>query len=99
MLKYRLIFGPLMIAALLLIFFLDDKLQELNLNGEFAQSLHLRAFFPRRDHLPAGLLLLALFLILIPIAARELGVIFRAKGFSSDSLVYAAAGIAGTMTV
>src|SRR6185369_3553286 len=97
--KYRLILGPLMIAGLLLVFYLDEKLQELNLNSDFAQAVHLRLLFPHRDHLPAGLLLLALFLLLIPIAARELGVIFRAKGLSTNSLVYTAAGIAGTLTI
>ncbi len=73
MLKHRLIFGPLMIAVGLLLFYLDERLDRLDLTGTAAQ-----AWLGGRPHLPAGLLLLTLFLMIIPLAAAELRRIFLA---------------------
>lgn len=90
MLKHRLIFGPLMIAGLLLVLYLDNRLDRLDLTGTPWQGL-----LADRTYLPAGLLMLALFLALIPLAARELSAIFQAKGIPANSAMVAASGLVG----
>jgi phosphatidate cytidylyltransferase len=65
MLKYRLIFGPLMIALLLGLFYLDNHLDRVTVAGV---------------NLPPGLIILAIFILLAGLGAREIGAISSAKG-------------------
>jgi len=89
MLRDRLIFGPLMIAALLALGFVDDRLDRVAVTGPLFRTLL------GRDYLPAGLILLALFILLIILGARELAAIFRAKNIDTSSRILAMAGIGG----
>ncbi len=90
MLRYRLIFGPIMILALAGMFYLDEWLGQLPIRGQLMQSL-----FPGRNYLPAGIIMLVLFLTLIAFGARELTAIFRAKNIPAQSGMVALAGLVG----
>ena len=92
MLRQRLIFGPIMIGALVLVFYLDNQLDRLDLTGTWWQAL-----FLGRSHLPRGLLILALFLALIVLTSRELCDIFAAKAIAADRFMVALAGVAGCL--
>lgn len=92
MLKYRLIFGSLMAAGVLGLCYLDHLLDQVDLTGTWLQPL-----FAGRTYLPSGLLLLALFLVLIVLAAGELCRMFRAKGLAVDPLMVNMAGLAGCL--
>ncbi len=74
MLKYRLITGPILIALMLLIIWIDDRLDLLQLSG-FWKDL-----FRGKDHPPKGLLLFIVALFIAPLAAIELCRIFEAQG-------------------
>lgn len=92
MLRYRLIFGAMMIAGLVGVLYLDDHLDHVRVEGTFWQeSLN------GRSYLPAGLVLLATVLILIVVGSRELVAIFRAKGITTNWAMIALAGVAGCM--
>lgn len=90
MLKYRLIFGPLMIAAMLGVVLLDSVLDRVDLADTSVQGL-----FMGRTYLPAGLLMLVCFAILVLFGARELCLIFRAKGVVIDTPVIILSGLLG----
>lgn len=90
MLKYRLIFGPIMIAALIGIVILDSFLDRVDLTGTAAQ-----AFFFGRAYPPAGLLMLLCFAVLVVLGAKELCLIFRAKGVTIDTPVIMLSGVLG----
>ena len=90
MLKYRLIFGPIMIAGLLGIVLLDSVLDKVDLTGTPLQSL-----FLGRTYLPSGILMLLCFAVLIVLGARELCHIFRAKGVQIDTPVIMLSGLLG----
>ena len=90
MLKYRLIFGPIMIASLVGLFWLDNRLDQVSIQGTFWQSL-----FLGREYLPAGLLMFVLFLVLIALASIELAAIFRAKGIMANTFLLAASAVSG----
>lgn len=90
MLKYRLIFGPLMIAALIGVVLLDSVLDQMDLTGTPLQGL-----FMGRTYLPAGLLMLVCFAVLVMLGTRELCLIFRAKGVVIDSPVIILSGLLG----
>ncbi len=90
MLRYRLIFGPLMIVGLLLILLFDDWLDRVELQDTFWQPL-----FLGRRHLPAGLLMLVFLLVAIALGTRELAAIIRAKYISADPFVLWLAGTLG----
>jgi phosphatidate cytidylyltransferase len=92
MLKYRLIFGPIMIAALLALFYGDNQLDRLDIGGTWLQDV-----MAGRDHLPRGLLVLAAFLVLICAAASELCAIFKAKAIEADRLMVTLAGVTGCL--
>jgi phosphatidate cytidylyltransferase len=92
MLKYRLTFGPIMIAMLLLVFYLDSKLDRLDITGTALQNL-----FAGRTYLPAGLVLLLMFMVLILLGAGELCRIFQAKGIMASRSVVTLAGFSGCM--
>jgi len=90
MLKLRLIFGPMMILALLALFYFDNSLDQLNLTGTIFERL-----FIGRAYLPAGLLMLLAFLLLIPLVARELVRIFHAKGIEANPVMITISAMIG----
>jgi phosphatidate cytidylyltransferase len=92
MLRYRLIFGPLMIAAMIGVVILDGVLDGVDLAGTPLQTL-----FLGRTYLPAGLLLLLCFASLVVLGSRELCVIFRAKGVVIDTPVIVLSGLLGLL--
>lgn len=94
MLRYRLIFGSIMMAALVGVFYFDDQLDQINIRGTWLGQL-----FPNRSYLPAGLLLLASFMVLIALGSKELCAIFRAKGVPANPVMVAMAGIVGLMLI
>ena len=89
MLKHRLIVGSILIALLLLLPVLDDRLEQVPLTGAW-QDL-----FLGKSHLPGGLLLFGLGLLIAPLAAVELSAIFRAQGIQTRTWLTASAAIAG----
>lgn len=94
MLKYRLIFGPLMLGALALILYLDNTLGRVKLTGTWLQKV-----FLGREYLPAGLLMLALFVVLIILSAREVCGIMRTKGLAADTFLLALSGVTGCVLI
>ncbi|QDU34692.1 Phosphatidate cytidylyltransferase [Poriferisphaera corsica] len=94
MLKYRLTFGPLMIAALLGLIWLDNRLDQIDISGTWMQDL-----FMGRAYLPAGLVMLGLFLLLITLSVGELVRMFRAKDARVDFLMLWLSGMIGCTLV
>ncbi|MEX0776480.1 MAG: phosphatidate cytidylyltransferase [Phycisphaeraceae bacterium] len=94
MLKYRLIFGPIMIAALVAVIYFDNRLDRLSIQGTVWQSI-----FAGRAYLPAGLIMLGLFLAMIPFGTVELCAIFRAKGIAAHAFMVGASGMAGCLAM
>lgn len=94
MLKHRLVFGPLMIAALLGVLYVDRLLDTVDLRGTVWQTILLGRHYP-----PAGMVMLGLFIVLILIGSRELVAIFSAKGIDADRVMIPAAGITGCVVV
>ncbi len=92
MLKYRLIFGPLMIAALIGVVIIDGVLDGVDMEGNPLQGL-----FLGRTYLPSGLLMLACFAGLVVLGSKELCVIFRAKGVLIDTPVIVLSGLLGLL--
>ncbi len=90
MLKYRLIFGPIMIAALIGVVVLDGVLDRVDLTGSALQGL-----FCGRTYLPAGLLMLLCFAGLVLLGSKELCLIFRAKGVTIDTPMIMLSGLLG----
>ncbi|MEX1017785.1 MAG: phosphatidate cytidylyltransferase [Phycisphaeraceae bacterium] len=90
MLKHRLIFGTVMVAALLAVLYADARLDSLDIENTWLQTL-----FMGRTYLPAGLLLLVLLVGLIALAARELAIIFQAKGIDVPASTLGLAGMVG----
>jgi phosphatidate cytidylyltransferase len=89
-LRFRLIFGPAMIALLTGLMLLDNRLDQVDLSGTPVQAL-----FLGRTYLPAGLMLLGIGLVVMPLAARELGAIFRAKDIPADSFMVTLGSVLG----
>lgn len=83
-----------MILGLLGLIWLDNRIDQIQIQGTVLQKL-----FAGRSYLPAGLLMLALALVIIPLTARELGAIFRAKGIASDPLLVSLAAMIGCVAV
>ena len=81
-----------MVAGLLLFVWADHWLDRVNISETFWSGL-----FGGRSHFPAGVLMLVLFLIVIPLGARELCRIFRAKGIDADVTMIALAGVLGCL--
>lgn len=94
MLKHRLFFGALMIAAIVLLVWVDGLLDAVDISGTPAQRL-----LGGRTYLPAGLLMLAMFAGIIGLAARELHRIFAAKGVVTDVWMLTLAGISGGLVI
>ncbi len=79
-----------MILGLIALIYFDNKLDDINLQGTFLQPM-----FLGRTYLPAGLIMLGLFLVLISLAVREIIHMFRAKGLAPDGLMIWLSGIIG----
>ncbi len=79
MLGQRLVFGTLLIAFLIGVFWLDDRVGQVAVGGQT---------------LPAGLFVACVFIGLAAVASRELCAIFRAKGVSVSTPIVAA-GVVG----
>jgi phosphatidate cytidylyltransferase len=90
MLKYRLVFGPVMIAALLVLIVADNQLDRVSLTGTPWQAV-----FLGRTYLPAGLPLLALIGTLIALGSKELVQIFRDKGIAASRFMVSTAALTG----
>jgi phosphatidate cytidylyltransferase len=93
MLKYRLISGSLMILAVFFLFWADGKLETVAIDGWLSR------LFNDRPALPPGLVLTGLMCLLVPLAARELCVIFTANGIYNQPWLISIAGIASAMTM
>lgn len=89
MLRYRLIFGPIMILALLAVFWLDHRLETVQLTGFW------RDLFGGREYLPSGLPMFLLAFSVIPLAALELTRILRANHIMASFGLTAIAGEIG----
>ena len=94
MLRYRLIFGPIMIAALLGVFALDNRVDYVSIRGTVWETL-----LGGRNDLPGGVVMLLLFLVFIAMAARALCGILRATQVPAQTWMVAAAGILGCTLV
>ncbi len=92
MLRYRLLFGPLLLVLVFAVCWAEEQLDALRLEGTVWQTV-----FLGREYLPAGLLLLTILLAVIPLAARELTRIFRAKGIEADVWMLSFAGMLGCL--
>ena len=93
MLKHRLIFGPVMIAAVVLLVWADEKLDTVHLTGT-AQRL-----FLGREYPPAGLLLLLVAVAIILAASRELTVLVEGVGLNCHRWLIGVGAIAGCLTI
>jgi len=93
MLRYRLVFGTLMVGLLLLAFWADARLDHLDLADTWigAQT--------GRDHPPAGLIIFLLTIVAMVLTSAELARFFRAKGVRTSRSVVAIAGAAGGLIV
>lgn len=89
MLKYRLITGPLLIIALLVIIYVDDHIDTVQLSGIWSD------LFRGKDHPPRGILLFLLGLLVTPLAAGELCRIYRAQGIRTSRWLTAFAAALG----
>lgn len=93
MLRYRLIVGPFMIAFLLGIIWLDNRLDRIGIEDTFLEPLL------GRTNLPAGLLLAVVTLALSLMTLRELSRLFEAKGVVLDRPTFYLAVIVGFLLV
>jgi len=93
MLKYRLIFGPIMIVSILALVWLDAQLDHWQLTGFWKQ------LFNGRAYPPAGIVFLGLALVLIPLAARELANFFRGVDIPVHTWLISIAGIITALTL
>jgi phosphatidate cytidylyltransferase len=88
-LKHRLIFGVVLIALLLIVFYFDDKLDSVRVSG------FLQEWRGGRNYLPRGLLLFGLSLIVGPFAAWELSRILRQNGIRATVPLTCLASVLG----
>ena len=93
MLKYRLIFGPVMIAAVLAAVWADEQLDTIQLTGK------LKELFFGRDYPPAGLLLLVVAIAIIILGSREITAIVRGVGLNCHRWLISVGAIAGCLTI
>lgn len=88
--RNRLLFGPVLIAFLLLGFWLDEFVDR----QPVAESL--RSYFPKSTY-PPGLIAFLVCLVLSIIASRELAVIFKSKGIGASRRVMTTCSILGLL--
>ena len=92
MLKYRLILGPILLAILFGLLWLDEWLDARPVPESWL------TWWPGASHTwPAGLVLLLVGLFVVPVAARELARIFRANGVQASRRWLAMAAMAGLL--
>jgi len=93
MLRYRLVFGTLMIGLLLLVFWADAQLDHVSLAGTWIGEK------TGRTHPPAGLLIFGLTITAMVLTSAELARFFKAKGVGTSHNMVAIAGAAGGLLV
>lgn len=91
-LKYRLTLGPVMVLALIGVIWLDEWLDGLATPARWIESIP-----ALRPTLPPGIMLLALGLLVVPLAARELASVFRAGGIHASRRWLSIAAMAGLL--
>ncbi len=89
MLKHRIITGPILVAAFLVLVWLDARLDGAQLTGMW------QTLFAGRTTPPRGLVLFTLSLVLAVLAARELSTIFGANGILTRPWLTALAAVLG----
>ena len=94
MLRNRLIFGPVLIAVLIAVFYVDNRLDQLTIRGTIFEHL-----FFGRAYLPAGLLLLVCIVSLIAMGAGELCSMFRAKEIEASPVMMWLSGTIGAVLI
>jgi phosphatidate cytidylyltransferase len=87
-LKYRLIYGPVLVAAAIGLFWLDRWVDHLPLN-EFWREV-----FGGLHTAPPGLIIAVVMLLIVPLATRELVTIFRLSGVEANTWFTAIAAVA-----
>jgi phosphatidate cytidylyltransferase len=91
-LRYRLLLGPVMILALIAALWVDQCLQSVLLPDA------LRPFWPGHPAtFPPGVAMLVIGLLLVPLAARELGAMFHAGGVLASRRWMTIAAMAGLL--
>jgi len=88
-LKYRLMTGPILIVLLLGVVLFDTWLDTITLTGGWQRV------FAGKDHLPRGLALLCLAMILAPLMARELALIVERSGIMARQWLITLAAMTG----
>ncbi len=89
MLKHRIITGPILVVAFLILVWIDARLDRAQLTGMW------QTLFAERTTPPRGLVLFALSLVLAVLASRELSTIFRANGILTRPWLTALAAVLG----
>jgi len=89
MLRYRILSGLGLTIAVVLVFWLDSRLESWTLPGAWSE------LFAGRATLPPGLLILLATLVIAPLAARELCAIFRANQTSATVWLTSLSAMAG----
>ncbi len=89
LLKHRLITGPILVTLLLLLVWVDDRLDSVVLEGFWLDV------FGEREHPPRGLILYAVGMLVAPLAALELSRIFRANGILTRPWLTSVAAMLG----
>ncbi|MHC4993815.1 MAG: phosphatidate cytidylyltransferase [Planctomycetota bacterium] len=87
MLKHRLIFGPIMIACVLAVFWADNYLQTL------AAPAFLQGVINEGPNFPPGVALCLLVLLIAPLPAAELSAMFEAKGIDVNATLVTASAV------
>lgn len=93
--RTRLLLGPVMLLALLGVLWLDETLGHAPLPAWLADRImgHRGA----EAHVPPGALLLVIGVLLVPLAARELGAMFKAGSVRASRWIMSVGGIAGLL--
>ena len=94
MLKYRVLFGTLMVVGLLVGFWLDDWLDSVGIAGTPLETV-----FLGRHFLPAGLLMLLGMLLLIVLTSREVVRIFHVENVDASYLMVGLSGVTGALLI
>ncbi|MFW6060776.1 MAG: phosphatidate cytidylyltransferase [Phycisphaeraceae bacterium] len=94
MLRHRLILGPIMIVGLVVVLYVDSVLERVDISGTWLQTI-----LGGQTHLPPGLGILALSLVLIVPAGREFGAILRANGVAIGGAGVVVAAVIGLLLI
>lgn len=91
MLRYRLSLGPVLLAALFAVFWLDQLI------AGAAIPAPIQGLFPNRDQLPRGVAIFTTLAALTPLAAYELAKILRANSVAASVPLTCLAALAGLL--